>query len=113
MPPLSKPKPVERTPDGLKREIDETVSTIQSYRLALHRAMSSVRAEGIEIWKEVSHGGVTRRVKRINPAVKKTRECEASMRSLGRYLERLKNELKELELSSASTQIPVWDKDDE
>lgn len=97
MPKLSIANLAERTPEGIRQEIRETEATIQKMNSAARRYQSSVRAQGVEIWKEVNHAGVVKMVKRLNPAVKRLRECETTIRALQRCLNRLRDEIKALE----------------
>ncbi|MGC1418338.1 MAG: hypothetical protein WA817_23840 [Candidatus Acidiferrum sp.] len=110
MPALSKPKLAERQPDDLRLQREEIKSTIQKLDRAARRAMSLVRTEGVEIWKLVMDArGASRRVRRINPAVKRLRECETSIRSLRRTLQRVEDELAAIE--AAAKRQPGTDED--
>jgi prefoldin subunit 5 len=114
MPQLSKAELTVKTPEGLRREIAEINSTIQTMSAAQRRACSAVRAQGVEIWKTVmDSSGVSRRVRRINPAVKRLKECEAAIRSLGRSLARLTAEQTALEMAAQKSKDPLAFLDDE
>ena len=92
--------PGERSVTSLNEQIAETEATIRSLKSILHEAMREIRENGDEVTVQVcDRNGKRIEKQRSNPALKRTREVAANIRSLRRYRADLLEELAEMKKS--------------
>jgi hypothetical protein len=107
---ISRANVAQTTVEDLRRDIQETQSTIQRVEVALRKQMSAVRARGPIVLKIVADShGKGRRKRGLNPAVRLSQECEAAIRSYRRHLAFLETELKAREAAAAPPKKFSWE----
>jgi preprotein translocase subunit SecD len=89
----------------IREQIVETEQTILSLKAILHDAMRELRENGDEVTVQVcDRNGKRVEKQRANPAMKRTREVAANLRSLQRYLADLLEEEAVLKRSTSVSQ---------